>query len=359
MDGFALSMNSTEPDRMRLCAVAMHSLRAWRRLAACASLALCISAINGPMAQSGEVPPLTLEARIPLGNVAGRIDHMAIDVARQRLFVAELGNDTVGVVDLKTHNVVGTLTGLKEPQGVGFVSTTDKLYVANGRDGSVMVFGGEDYRSAGRLDLGEDADNIRVDNAANHVYVGYGQGALALIDARSDKKIADISLPAHPEGFQLSKQTRQIFVNLPHTGSIVVIDAVTGQQRAAWRMNDLAGHYPMALDEASRQVLVVFRSPARLGVFSMESGTRVTDLPTCGDSDDIFFDAKRARMYVSCGEGFVDVFERQGSGYRQRGRIPTAAGARTSFFASDLDLLAVAAPAGAQPAELWVFRPAP
>src|SRR5512132_3747987 len=47
-------------------------------------------------------PPLLLERRIPLADVSGRIDHMAVDLRRQRLFVAELGNGTIDVIDLTT-----------------------------------------------------------------------------------------------------------------------------------------------------------------------------------------------------------------------------------------------------------------
>ena len=83
---------------------------------------------------------MTLEAKIPLGDVSGRIDHMAIDPKRQRLFVAELGNNTVGVVDLKERKVVHVITGLKEPQGVAYVPSSDMIYVANAGDGSVRIF---------------------------------------------------------------------------------------------------------------------------------------------------------------------------------------------------------------------------
>jgi DNA-binding beta-propeller fold protein YncE len=116
----------------------------------------------GPMtAQSFEV-----EAQIPLGDVRSWIDHMAIDLSRQRLLVAELENDSVGIVDLKDRKVVRSLTGLKHPQGVGYMASTDTLYVANAGDGSVRLYQGADYASAGTIDLGDDADTVRVDGAA-------------------------------------------------------------------------------------------------------------------------------------------------------------------------------------------------
>src|SRR5262249_22052142 len=79
---------------------------------------------------------LQLETKIPLGSVAGRIDHMAIDLERHRLFVAELGNDSVGVVDLNTQKIVHRISGLKEPQGVAYIRMNDSLYVANGGGGA-------------------------------------------------------------------------------------------------------------------------------------------------------------------------------------------------------------------------------
>src|SRR3954467_4185263 len=82
-------------------------------------------------------PPLQLESKIPLGAVRGRIDHFAIDLPRQRVFLAELGNNSVSAIDLKEAKVIHRLSGLKEPQGVAYVSATDTLYVANGGDGSV------------------------------------------------------------------------------------------------------------------------------------------------------------------------------------------------------------------------------
>src|SRR5436190_24254398 len=91
-------------------------------------------------APAADPPPLVLEAKIPLGTVSGRIDHFAFDPDRQLLFVAELGNDSVGIVDLKERKVLHRITGLSEPQGVAYHPATSTLYVANADDGSLRLY---------------------------------------------------------------------------------------------------------------------------------------------------------------------------------------------------------------------------
>jgi hypothetical protein len=156
-------------------------------------------------AQPAEPEPLRLESKIALGDVRGRIDHLAIDPVRNRLFVAELGNDSVGVIDLAAGKVIHRFAELAEPQGVGYELSTDTLYVANAGDGSVRMFRGGDFGENGRIELGDDADNIRIDAPRQRVLVGYGDGAIAVIDF-SRRKIAEFAIPAHPESFQLDEQ---------------------------------------------------------------------------------------------------------------------------------------------------------
>jgi hypothetical protein len=92
----------------------------------------------------------------------------------------------------------------------------------------------------------------------------------------------------------------------------------------------------------------------------MADGKPVATAETCGDVDDLFVDAKRSRVYVSCGAGYIDVFEIGAMTYRRTARIPTAVGARTSLFVPELDRLLVAVRAGvAGPAAIWVFKPGP
>lgn len=301
---------------------------------------------------------LELETKIPLGDVRGRIDHLAVDLKLQRLFVAELGNDSIGVVDLAAHSLLKTITGLSEPQGVGFEPSTDTLYVANARDGSVRLYDANEYKATGRIELGSDADNIRIDAAAKRVVVGYGDGGLAVLDPSTRSKVQSVPLKAHPESFQIEPNSGRIFVNLPDARAVAVVDSASGKQIANWPM-DKGGNFAMTIDRDRARVLVAYRSPAELAVFST-NGQPIVSAETCGDVDDLFIDAKRERVYVSCGAGYVDVFEIDGSAYRRIARVPTAAGARTSLLVPELDRLFVAVRSGpGGPAAIWVFKPMP
>lgn len=321
-----------------------------RRIVLMASLMLPASG------QAQPPPPLVLEAKIPIGDIRGRIDHLAIDVKRQRLFVAELGNNSLGVVDIAAGKVLRTLTDFSEPQGVAYVSSGDAVYVANAGDGSVHVLG--DLGPIGRIELGDDADNVRVDAERKRVLVGYGKGALAVIDASTRAKIADIRLKAHPEGFQIEDAGGQVFVNVPDAREIQVVDLASGKGRSL-ATEGARANFPMAIDREAHRVLVVFRSPPTLMALSSQDRKVAAKIETCGDADDVFVDAKRHRVYVSCGEGLVDVVEARETGYARIAKVPTVSGARTSLFVPELDRLFVAArAAGSEPAAIWVFRPA-
>ena len=316
-------------------------------------LMLALMVLSGPAAAEG----LTLEAKIPLGGVKGRIDHMAADPVRRRLFVAELGNDSLAIVDLAAGRLLQRVDGLAEPQGVAYDAARDTVFVANGGDGSLRLLVGEALAPVGRIDVGRDADNVRLDASAGWLYVGYGGGALAVIDPRSRARLADIALPRHPESFQIDPVRGRIYVNLPGAGAIAVLDRVTGKSLAAWHPPGLDGNFPMALDPAAAQVVVAFRRPARLVAFAAADGTIAAGRAVCGDADDLFLDERRRRFYVSCGEGFIDVFA-AGDDTAKLAHVATTRGARTSLFVPELDRLYLAVPAGTDdPAAIWVFRP--
>jgi hypothetical protein len=304
---------------------------------------------------------LVLETTIPLEHVSGRIDHMAIDLGRKHLFVAELGNNSVDVIDLGGGRPIHRFTGLREPQGIGYAATANLIIVANAGDGTARMFRGDDFAPVGSIALGDDADNVRIDPRTGTVMVGYGSGGIAIIDPKSRTKIATISLPAHPEGFQADPDTGRAFVNVPDARQIAVVDLERRRQAAAWRVPGLNANFPMAVSPAGDVLAVVFRKPSRLVLLETRTGSITTKLPVCADADDVFFDARRQRLYVSCGAGEIAIFQRDSGNYRPVTSVATASGARTSLFVPELDRLFVAERAGLlrSSAAIAVYRPVP
>ncbi|MDB5539055.1 MAG: repeat containing protein [Devosia sp.] len=321
-------------------------------LLAAALCALVASVVGLPVSAA---ETLTLEATIPLPNVAGRIDHLAFDEARQHLFVAELGNNSVEVVDLTKGAVIHRIEGLSEPQGIEFVPDADILVVASGGDGSVTFFSGSDFAPQASVQLGEDADNVHLDAQSGNVVVGYGNGGLAVLDPHLHTKVGDIPLPGHPEGFQVPSQG--VYVNVPNAHQIAVVDLVKGKVVAEWPQS-LTANFPMAFDASTNTLATVFRDSSMLVILDAATGSSIAQIETCGDADDVFFDTKRGRLYVSCGAGAIDVFARQGGSVSLLERVPTAKGARTALFVPERDRLLVARPASANAdAAIEIYRP--
>ncbi|HET7362821.1 MAG TPA: hypothetical protein VFJ70_04520, partial [Burkholderiales bacterium] len=197
--------------------------------------------------------PLELAATIDMPGVKGRIDHFAVDVKGERLFVAALGNDTVEVLDLAANRHLRTLKGFKEPQGLAYLPRTNRLYVANGEGSRLDVLDAASFAVVKRIEQLDDADNVRYDAAAGTVIVGYGKGALRVFRADTTEPAADIRLAGHPESFQLENAGPRIFVNVPTAEQVAVVDRLRRQVTATWPVPRAGRNFPMALDEQDRR----------------------------------------------------------------------------------------------------------
>jgi DNA-binding beta-propeller fold protein YncE len=315
-------------------------------------------AMLGLEVQAAESPPLRMVQTIPLPNVEGRIDHLSVDLKGQRLFIAALGNNSVEVLDLRAGKHLKSIAEMHEPQGIAFIPELDRIFIANGKGGACDILDGSSLKRVKSVKFSADADNVRYDAVARRVYVGYGSGGLGIIDPANANQVGDIKLDAHPESFQLEKSGPRIFVNLPASQKIAVVNRETRQTVATWPTAGAAANFPMALDEIHHRLFVGFRKPARLVIFDTDSGKVVADLESPGDADDIFYDASRRRVYVSGGEGSVGIFQQKAADhYEPIAKTPTAVGARTALFVPELQRLYLAVPhRGSQRAEIRVYE---
>ena len=295
---------------------------------------------------------------------------MSIDVKGQRLFATAFDNHTLEVIDLKTGRQVHTITNLDEPQGAYYDPATNRLFEANGGDGTVKIFDGTTFQLLQTLTLDLDADNVRYDARGKHIVVGFGGekflagkvtrpgggGALAVLDPMG-KKVAEIPTDAHPESFQLEKTGTRVFINVPDHQEVEVADLVKGTVLAHWKVDVCTTNFPMSLDEAHHRLFVGCRIPAQLAVFDTETGKIVASPAMVEHTDDLFYDASKGRVYV-LGEGFIDAWQQKDPDHYERiQRVPTPADARTGLFVPDLRLLFETIPHhGPQGAQIDVYE---
>jgi DNA-binding beta-propeller fold protein YncE len=323
---------------------------------ACVAVALCCTGIVTASAQGGV--PFKLTKTIALPGVEGRIDHIAFDAVGERLFVCALGNNSVEVLDLRKGERIHSITGLGAPQGIAYIPELDRILVANDKGGICKIYDGKSFQVIRELDFKDDADNVRYDESTKKMYIGFGSGGIAVVNASEGKQIGSIRLSAHPEAFALEKQGKRIFVNVPDARHVAVIDREKGEVINKWGTDLAFGNFPMALDEVNHRLFVGCRVPAELVVLNTESGNVVAKIGISDDPDDVCYDAKRHRIYAICGAGKIDIINQADANtYKASAKLDTASGARTGLLVPKQDTLFVAVPhRGSQQAEIRTYR---
>jgi DNA-binding beta-propeller fold protein YncE len=313
--------------------------------------------------------PLRLVQTIPMPNVKGRIDHMDVDVQGKRLFVAGLENGSVEVVDLQAGKWLKSIPGFNKPQGIAYVPSINKVFVASGDDGMVRVFRGDtlDLLDAIKLDLGPN--RVAYDPHTQLLYVGYGgkdagkdYGEVGIIDAKTNSHLGDVKIEAHPSELLLDQAGKTLFVFMSAASKIQVVDTKKREVVSTWPVSSKRNG-DGALDEKTNRIFIGTRTPPEMIAMDSRTGKEVVNLPTVEGMDGVYFDPRLKRIYVSGGRdndvGYVFVYHQKGADhYETIGKLPTKSGAGTSFWSPELNRYYVAAPAsGNDEAAILVFEP--
>ena len=265
--------------------------------------------------------PLQLVQTIPMPNVKGRIDHMDVDVKGKRLFVAGLENGSLEVVDLQAGKWVKSIPGFKKTQGVAYVGSLNKVFVASGDDGMVRVFRGDTLELLDSIKLELGPNRVAYDPNSKLLYVGYGgkdagkdYGEVGIIEAKTDKHIGDIKVEAHPAELLLDQSGQTLFVFVSAVSKVQVVDTKTRQVVSTWPVSSQRNG-DGAFDEKTRRLFIGTRTPPQMIAMESQIGKEVASLPTVEGMDGVYFDAAHKRVYVSGGRdqgvGYVFAYQQK------------------------------------------------
>jgi len=321
----------------------------WWAFVAAPAAALVVAWSSGDRAATGAAtagePALKLVQTIELQGKNGKLDHLVVDSRGQRLFLANKVNNTLDIVDLKAGKLLKQVTGQSGVQGIAYAADLDRLYVALGTGGFCNIFDGRDYKLLKTVKFADDADNVRYNPRTSSVYVAHAENALGVIDAKTFEVKADIKLPGPAEGFQLETGRPRLYLNLPSTGELAVIDTDKNEISKRYPVKAAGGQHPVALDEANRRLFIGCRTKPMVVVMDSETGKEVATVAIPADNDDVYFDAKRKRIYASCGEGSIAVIRQiDADRYELQEKVAAVKDARTCFFDPDTSRLYLAVP---------------
>ena len=319
-------------------------------------------AVPGLTASAAEPASLELMGTIVLKGKPGKLDHLALDAKRERLFVANKVNNTLDVVDLKAGKLLQQLPNQFGVQGIAYAADLDRVYSALGTGGFCNVFDGNDYKLLKTIKFADDSDNVRYNAKTGRVYVAHAEKSLGVIDAKTNALVADIKLPGAGEGFELEKARPRLYISVPSASLVAVIDTDKNEVVGRYPVKQAGNFHPVVIDEPNHRLLVGCRKAPMLVVLDSESGKEVAGIPIPGEIDDLYLDASRKRLYACCGEGYLAVIKQQDADrYEVQEKIPTAKGAKTCFFDADSGRLYLAVPRqeGKEGPEIRVYQARP
>jgi DNA-binding beta-propeller fold protein YncE len=294
---------------------------------------------------SAAEPALEMIQTIVLKGKPGKLDHLALDAKRERLFLANTTNGSLDIVDLKEGKLLKQIKGQIGIQGIAYASDLDRVFVGSGGGGLCNIFGGDKYEPLETIKFSGDADNTRYDPATHLTFVAHDEKALGIIDAKSFAVLPDLKLPGAAEGFQIEAARPRLYLVIPSPSQVLVIDTLKKEILATYPIKAASNGHPLALDEANKRIFVGCRTEPMVVVLDSETGKEIATVPIPKDVDDLHYDAKRKKLYASCGEGFLTVIRQESADkYEVTEKIPTVSQAKTSLFAPEGNRLYLAVP---------------
>jgi DNA-binding beta-propeller fold protein YncE len=318
---------------------------------------------------------LGLVETIPLPG-DGYMDHLAVDVKGQRLFISGEAEKTLITVDLREGKVIHVTEGLSAmPKKPFFLPDTNEIWVTL-TDSTVAAISGNTFavtktvQLSGYGDSNKGADNAAYDPATHLIYAGVevfedfgGSGqhgssnaSIDIVDTKTAKLVGSIRLPGgDPAGMAIEPSAKRLYVTMGDIvdgeSHVAVVDLERRSVVAQWPITGGPVPHTAAVDAAHHRLFIGSRlkahtgdiggghqhEPGRLTVMDTENGKVVQGLDSVGGADDIQYDAPTGRIYFVGTTGTVAVFkEIKPDHFEPIGKVPTGAIAKTGLWVPEL-----------------------
>ena len=296
--------------------------------------------------------PLTLVGRTALSGYRGDFDHFGVDAAGHRLFLAGEDQGTLEVFDLRDGRHLRTVPGFGAPHAIRYLARANRLLVTDSGPGLSKLLDGSDYRVVGTIALAPGADSMGYDPSTGHAWIVTGgknaqppqsHTALVEVDAASGRPLGRVSFASDfTEAVTAEQHGSRLFVNVAGRSEVAVLDKRSRRRLATWPVAPGEHNSAMALDEPGHRLFVITRKPFLLIVLDTDSGRVVARLDAPPRTNDLAYDARRHRLYLTGDDHVSVIAQRDPDRYELLAQVPSARGAKTALLTPQGDALYVA-----------------
>ncbi len=251
-----------------------------------------------------QTPTYQFLKKISLPGGDGKWDYLKMDGERERLFVSHA--DRVHVIDLKTDQPIGEITGLKGVHGIALAKELAKGYITNGTDNSVTVFDYNTFKVLRAIPVeGKKPDAVLYDKASQRVFVFCnGSGNAVAIDANTDNVVGNVAMGGAPE-FAASNEKGSIFNNNEDSHEVVEFDGKTLALKNRFSLAPNEVPTGLAIDVANNRLFSACRKTKTLVVLDASTGKIIQTLPIGAGVDGVIYEKELKLIATSNGEGTV------------------------------------------------------
>jgi DNA-binding beta-propeller fold protein YncE len=296
--------------------------------------------------------------------VQNHFDHLTPDLKGSRIFVVPEDNKSVEVYDIRSGKFFHSIKGIGVGHSVVYRADIDKIFITDGSEGALHIYNGTTYAHLKTVKLLADADATAYDPVTHYLYIANGgldanlnYGLLSVVDTNTGERVGDIKIDSNRlEALVVEKSGPRLFLNATEKNAIAVIDRKKQAVVATWPATGCHVNAGVAIDESHHRLFVACRD-GNLVVMDSDNGKVLQTLPISTGVDDLVYDPPSQRIYVACGEGFVNVYKQiDADHYQSIGKIPTGPLGKTGLLVPELKKYFVAVPPhGAAAAEVLVF----
>jgi len=305
---------------------------------------------NEPDVSADKLAANVQTSRMP--GLQNHFDHLTADLKNDRLFVVPEDNKSVEVYGLHSGKFIHSIKGIGVGHSVVYRPDINRIFVTDGTDGDLKIFDGTSYALLKKVPIRADADATGYDPVTHDLYIANGgldaklnYGFLTIVNTDTGEKVGEIKIESNRlEAMTLEKSGPRLFLNMTEKNAIGVIDRKKNAVVAVWPATGGHINAAVAIDEEHHRLFVACRD-GKLVVMNSDTGKVLQVLPIATGVDDMVYDPASKRIYVACGEGFVNVYgEKTPDSYVALGKIATGPLGKTGLLIPELHRYYVAVP---------------